>query len=400
MDTMTPRPSTMLLRARDRLVPDGLKFGWMPFFNLGYLVFLFLPLLFANDAGEGAGTMRGWYPDSSGRWLPTLVSVAVFLPVYFIGFHTRGNVRVACMLGIAALAYVLLPANPFANTYLIYAAGFAAFAGRLFWQRSAWLALILAIFLAEVLLFGYPVFVFALTAVIAIAVFFGNHFFIENTRRRAELKLSHDEVKRLAALAERERIGRDLHDLLGHTLAMVALKSELAGRLLDKDPQAARREIDDVARGARDALSQVRRAVSGIRAAGLAAELASARLLLETDGVGFRYEGADLLLTPELETVLALALREAITNIQRHARAGNTQVALSQEGGEAVLSIVDDGRGGALVPGNGLAGMRERIELLGGQLRVESGRARGTRVEVRLPLPRDATPLHANVPSR
>lgn len=399
MDTMTPRPRSALLRARDRLVPDALGFGWMPFFNLGYLVFLFLPLLFANDAGEVAETMRGWYPSYSGRWLPTLLSVAVFLPLYFTGFRTRGTVRVACMLGIAVLGYALMPANPFANTYVIYAAGFAAFAGRGFWQRSAWLALILGVFLAAVLLLRYPGFVFALTAVIAVAVFVGNHFFNENTRKRAELKLSHDEVRRLAALAERERIGRDLHDLLGHTLSLVALKSELAGKLLGQDPQAARREIDDVARVAREALSQVRRAVSGIRAAGLAAELASARLLLETDGVGFRYEGADLPLTPELETVLALALREAITNIQRHARASETQVVLRHEGGEAVLSIADDGRGGALVPGNGLSGMRERIESLGGRLRVEPGRVRGTCIEVRLPLPRDAIAVQADVAS-
>ena len=162
-------------------------------------------------------------------------------------------------------------------------------------------------------------------------MFFGNHFFIENTRKRAELKLSHDEVRRLAALAERERIGRDLHDLLGHTLSMVALKSELAGKLLDRDPLAARREIDEVGRVARDALSQVRRAVSGIRAAGLAAELASAKLLLESDGVAFRYERADVALTPELETALALTLREAVTNIQRHARAQHAQVTLEAE---------------------------------------------------------------------
>ncbi|MEE7546994.1 sensor histidine kinase, partial [Xanthomonas sp. Kuri4-1] len=76
------------------------------------------------------------------------------------------------------------------------------------------------------------------------------------------LRLSQDEVRRLAATAERERIGRDLHDLLGHTLSLVALKSDLAGRLLERDPAAARREIDEVSRVSREALAQVRRAVS------------------------------------------------------------------------------------------------------------------------------------------
>ena len=384
MTTMLRTFHTRLLRARHWLVPDELQLGWMPVFNLGYLVFLFLPLVFT---GRGGSVAEAWYPPHLGQVAPTLLSVAVFLPLYFAAYRTRGPRLVACMLGIAALGYALLPVNPFANTYLIYAAGFAAFIDRVLWQRSAWLALLLAVFLAEIGLLDYPLFVFALTLVIAIGVFVGNHFLVENTRKRAELKLSHDEVRRLAALAERERIGRDLHDLLGHTLSMVALKSELAGKLLDRDPHAARREIDEVARVARDALAQVRRAVSGIRAAGLAAELASAKLLLEYDGVAFRYQRADVPLTPELETVLALTLREAVTNIQRHARARHAEVLLERGNGEAVLRISDDGRGGALVPGNGLAGMRERIESLGGQLRIDAGAGRGTCIEARLPLP-------------
>src|SRR5690606_24618433 len=144
-----------------------------------------------------------------------------------------------------------------------------------------------------------------------------------NQERDAALRLSHDEVRRLASLAERERIGRDLHDLLGHTLSMVALKSDLAGRLLARDPAAAHREIGEVSRVAREALSQVRRAVSGIRAAGFAAELASARLLLETDGIAFDYRFDDGLgagiLPAGVESALAMTVREAATNIQRHA---------------------------------------------------------------------------------
>jgi two-component system sensor histidine kinase DesK len=212
------------------------------------------------------------------------------------------------------------------------------------------------------------------------------------TRERdAALHLSHEEVRRLAALAERERIGRDLHDLLGHTLSMVALKSDLAARLLDHDPAAARSEINQVSRVARDALSQVRRAVSGIRAAGIAAELASAKLLLETDGVTFDYRLDDgfagSALPAGVESALAMTVREAATNIQRHARAHRAEAVFAMEGGEAVLSIADDGRGGAIVPGNGLNGMRERIEGLRGRLRIEAGDGDGggTRVEVRVP---------------
>jgi two-component system sensor histidine kinase DesK len=191
----------------------------------------------------------------------------------------------------------------------------------------------------------------------------------------------------LAALAERERIGRDLHDLLGHTLSLVALKSDLAGKLMTRDPRAAKREIDDVSRVARDALSQVRRAVSGIRAAGLAAELASAKLLMESDGVAFTYRADPSPIPPELETVLALAVREAVTNIQRHARAGKAEVSVHFTSRQVILRVVDDGRGSAVVPGNGLTGMRERLETLGGGLRIDSAPNRGTTLEVQLPLP-------------
>jgi two-component system sensor histidine kinase DesK len=252
------------------------------------------------------------------------------------------------------------------------------------------LALLNALLIAYALQIGYPwqafVWMPMVTAIIGVIVAVERI----NRDRDAALKLSHEEVRRLAGLAERERIGRDLHDLLGHTLSLVALKSDLAGRLLERDPAAARREIDDVSRVSRDALAQVRRAVSGIRAAGIAAELASAKLLLETDGVAFDYRfdehfGSSAL-PPGVESALALTVREAATNIQRHARAQHAQASFGMEGGDAVLRIDDDGRGGAITPGNGLCGMRERIEGLRGSLRIDAGAGRGTRVEVRVPL--------------
>ena len=142
-------------------MPDELQLGWMPIFNLGYLVFLFLPLIFA---GRGDSVAQAWYPARTG---PAVADAAVGggVPAVVLRRATAPAAPrlIACMLGIAALGYALLPFNPFANTYLVYAAGFAAFIGRALWRRSAWLALILAVFLAEILLLRYPVFVFALT---------------------------------------------------------------------------------------------------------------------------------------------------------------------------------------------------------------------------------------------
>jgi len=379
MDLSASPALRALTRLRDRLVPEALGLGWMPILLLGYLVFLFVPMLVPSNASWGEGVR--WY-----LW-PTLASVAVFLPMYFLAYRGSAMARVLCTLGIAALGYGLMAFNAFSNTYVIYAAAFAALLPGMPWMRLGVLALLLGAYCALAAWLHFPAFVPAVTAILAVAVFTGNYFQAETVRKRAELKLSHDEVRRLAALAERERIGRDLHDLLGHTLSLVALKSDLAGRLVERDPQAARREIVDVSRVARDALAQVRRAVTGIRAAGLAAELASAKLLLESDGVTLRYEAQEAAVPPELETVLALGLREAVTNIQRHARATLAEVTLACLSGHVQLRIRDNGVGSATVPGNGLTGMRERVESCGGRLRIDSTLRQGTCVEITLPLP-------------
>lgn len=336
-------------------------------------------------------------------WLwPTLASYVVFLWLFWRANYRDRRHMLRVALGIAALAFLVTPFNPGAQGYIIYACAFIGFCPPP--RRAlAWMAAVQAAYVLLWLSLDWPLVYWVMALVIGFAVGLMNISYSRKMQADAALLLSHEEVRRLAALAERERIGRDLHDLLGHTLSLVALKSDLAGKLIARDPEAAQREIAEVSRVARDALAQVRSAVTGIRAAGMAAELASAKLLLECDGIAFRYRldrGAapgladdappDTLethgLPPQVESVLAMAVREAATNIQRHARARSAQIALAVGGGEAVLQIDDDGRGGAIVPGNGLQGMRERVEALGGRLRVDSAKGHGTRLEVRVPL--------------
>ena len=355
---------------------------WLPLLMLVWSIWIFLTPKYAGL--------------SSSTWLPpTLVAYAVFLVLYWRAyFRDRGHLY-PLALGMAGIACALTPWNPGAQGFLIYACAFLGFTlpGR---RAIATMVGLHALYAAEWLWLGIPTVYLFSSSVVGLAVGLMNLSFARRMHADAALRLSHDEVRRLAALAERERIGRDLHDLLGHTLSLVALKSELAGKLLQRGdaPQAreaARREIDEVSRVAREALAQVRAAVSGIRAAGIAAELASAKLLLESDGVAFDgHLDADCLdggaLTPAAEAPLALTLREAVTNIQRHARARSARAALAIEGDDAVLRVSDDGRGGADAPGNGLTGMRERLEALGGRLLVDSPRGGGTRIEARVPL--------------
>ncbi len=370
---LPPSAENSLSRMHDRR--SVARRGWIarafPLLMLVWSVWIFITPLYEPQ----------YFPN----WLwPTLASYAVFLALFYGAYYCDRRWLLHNALGIGALGFLLIPFNPGGQSYFIYACAFLGFCGR---PRRviAWMVLLLAGFAIEWRIFGWPVIYLVSTVMVALAVGLMNISFARKAQADAALLLSHEEVRRLAALAERERIGRDLHDLLGHTLSLVALKTDLAGKLIDRDPAAARREIDEVRTVARDALAQVRSAVTGIRAAGLAAELASARLLLESDGVAITCPHAIPALSPEQETVLAMTLREAITNLQRHAQATTARVLIEPRGAHWCLIVEDNGRGGAIVPGNGLAGMRERLHAIGGTLRIDSQIRRGTRVEAVIP---------------
>jgi two-component system sensor histidine kinase DesK len=223
------------------------------------------------------------------------------------------------------------------------------------------------------------------TAIITI----GNIHSAAKTREDIRLRLSKDEVEHVATMAERERIARDLHDLLGHTLSVIILKSELAKRVAGNDPGRASREIGEVEQIARGALAEVRQAIRGYRTRRLAEELAQARATLETAGVRAECDvigKANLVaasLSLEQETVLALALREAVTNVVRHANASVCRIRFSRSDSVFRLEVEDDGKGGVFEEGNGLQGMRERVMTLNGD--IWQNLSRGTKLTIVLP---------------
>jgi len=205
-------------------------------------------------------------------------------------------------------------------------------------------------------------------------------------QQQSQLRRSNEEILRLATLSERERIGRDLHDLLGHTLSVIALKSELARKLIDRDINAARAEIGEVERVARDALSQVRTAISGIRSTALTAEISAAAALLKAHGLNVTCESEPVKLTLARETALALSLREAATNVRRHSGARDVSICVRNEASSVVVEVADDGRGGRIVPGNGLNGMRERLDNVGGTLTLVPNKDGGTLLRATVPV--------------
>ena len=208
-----------------------------------------------------------------------------------------------------------------------------------------------------------------------------------------QLSQAREQIARLAVGEERLRFARDLHDLLGHSLSVIALKSELAGRLIKTTPGLAANEVEDIEQVARDALREVRDAVAGYRQPSLSAELAGAREALTAAGIELRAEGEHMPLPPAVEAVLAWALREGVTNVMRHSQAKRCNIRIFKKDGSAAVEVVDDGRGGTPEPGSGLHGLRERVLERGGTLTAETLPHEGFRLRVTVPLPEVAAPV-------
>jgi len=192
----------------------------------------------------------------------------------------------------------------------------------------------------------------------------------EIMRANRELHDACAELARLAVGAERERFARDLHDLLGHSLSVISLKAQLAGRRLPDDPQAAATEVADIQTVSRDALREVREAVSGYRKPVLDTELLGARTALDAAGIETTIDRPAVELPSEVEAVLAWTVREAATNVIRHSGARHSTIRLVPSLDQASVEIVDDGHGvnGAEGGGTGLTGLKERLAQAGGRL--------------------------------
>lgn len=343
--------------------------GWTPYAWLVYSIpFLVQTLEFRHDLPTFAGNMGAY---------------ALFLVLYFLGYWVAGRRLVGVICAMTLLGVITVPVNTYGSTFFIYAAAMVAFI-----EPERPRLLHLGIYVAAVSVYGLlsdqRAWFYIPATVFTLLVGGVNIHYAQVWVSNSRLRLAHGEIEHLAKVAERERIARDLHDVLGHTLSVIALKSELAGKLLERDPARAAQEIREVNDVARDALAQVRSAVTGYRSAGLSAEFAAMRKAFDTAGVALQVEADALTLPPAHENALALVVREASTNVLRHAHAKTCRVRLVHQNNVALLEILDDGLGGDAREGNGLLGMRERIAALGGSL-VRDGRS-GMRLEITLPL--------------
>jgi two-component system, NarL family, sensor histidine kinase DesK len=357
---------------RIRLLPESSPLGWTPYAWLVYLSFFLVYAVWEN-------TWREWLIDG-----PALVA---FLVLYFRGFWVGGRPLLFIIFGIVAVGIVTAPDNPGASCFFIFAAGFVGEVDRPA-IAVRWLLAIMAIVVAVTYAFSLSPAFWVPALVISLLVGGSNIHFCEMRRKDRALIKAHEAAEHLATIAERERIARDLHDLLGHTLSIIVLKSELAAKVADRDLGRAIREIRDVERISRNALAEVRQAVYGYRGERLDEELETARTALEAAGVSFDAQVPAIALDPDQERTLSLGLREAVTNVIRHARARRCRVTLVEDGRGVRLTVEDDGVGGESVEGAGLSGMRARLAEVGGTM--ERDAQHGTRLTLVVPRKPDA----------
>jgi two-component system sensor histidine kinase DesK len=352
---------------RLRLLPEDSPLGWTPYGWLVYLSFYLVWAVLANQPSD---------------WLIDVPALLLFLALYFRAFWLCGTRLLPIIGGIVAIGVVLAPRNPGASCFFIYGAAFLGDIGSPA-LAMRWLGGLVALVAVQTWFMSLPPHFWIPASVFSVIIGGSNIHFGEMRRKDRALVRAHQQAENLARVAERERIARDLHDLLGHTLSVIVLKSELAAKLADRNPARAAVEIREVEQISRNALAEVRRAIHGYRGERLTEELASSRKALESAGVAMEATMEPVVLPPDTERALALALREAATNVVRHAHATVCKVTLEQDGSVIRLTIADNGIGGAQTEGAGLSGMRDRLAEVRGT--VERDGKNGTRLTITVP---------------
>jgi two-component system sensor histidine kinase DesK len=336
------------------------------------------------------------YRHSFAVWMEFAVLYAVFLILYFLVAELTGRWQTVAFVLFFLHAFLYYSLSE--KAYGVFAYPFAMLCLFVTRLRTLFLVLIAVMVgvVAETRYLGRP-FTTADNVLFLCVIFgFSNFAFAQQTRANSLLERANSEIERLSAEAERERIARDLHDLLGHTLTVITMKLDLARRLLSHDSDRARNEIVEAEQTARSALAEVREAVSGYRAEGLDAEISRARLSLLSADVKLTTTLAPVNLSSSQVDVLCLALREAVTNIVRHAHATVCHVALLEKDRTIHFTIEDNGLGGEIREGNGLRGMRERLQSLAGAVKLTGLANGGTRLELTLPMASESSAQSAS----
>lgn len=326
-----------------------------PTLYLVYLAFLFLPWLFYAPKLADIGV--------------TLTATLIYLPLHYASFKATGARRLLLIAAIAALGVATAPFQNGHSVFHIYAAAAAGYI-RPIKISGIVLGLCIAVFVASSLFFDRYILELAVGLVISIVVWV-------STFADAEAHAGHERAERertleaqQASLVERERIARDLHDVLGHTLTLVSLKADLASRLIEVDTDRAKAEIESIRTSTREALSDIRATLSGLTATSISDELENASTAFEAAGITLKISGQMPDLPTVQDTAAGLMIREAATNIIRHSSATEVIIVFEKDAHSVGISVSDNGASEGIREGNGLSGLRKRFEALGGAFSI------------------------------
>lgn len=330
------------------------KMSWVYLINL---VFYFVPLFTVRFAV--------W------QYLSMAAALLLFLVCYFWAYRSRRRDMHWPIAGIIAVAALISPVNPGSISMFAYASFFIGFAYplRRYLLLSALLIALLVALQLTVKIHWSLFLPLGIPIVLAVGLL-GRVEQAKLMHRLAERK-SEDEIKQLATMVERERIGRDLHDILGHTLSSIILKADLAEKLLARQQaEAAKQQLTELSQIAREALSQVRQSVSGFKHQGLTAEVHKLLNRLRDAGFTAELHGELPQLDSRRETAVVLALTELVTNVMRHSNGRHCQLSVSSNDNSLSFCLTDNGQCQNIKEGNGLHGLRERLAAIGGKLTI------------------------------
>ncbi len=354
---------------------SGHRSGFPEWLYLVFLLFLFIGPLFNPDAGTA-------------DWIVAVITAIVAAGIYLIALGNRGfRTPAAALLLVVGIVSTWLGTAAMGVVPIYAAALLAGFVTRrvLVWRLGAITVLTVAAMALSPIPPPFVFLAFGPALPLIWLIGFSVEADVGLSRETTSLRAENARVRYLATVTERERIARDLHDLAGQALTAISLRSQLVQRIADSDPERAIEEAKAIETTARETLASVRETVAGWQQVVLTDELDKAATALNAARVEAIIEGdwrQDI--APSVETVLALALREAVTNVVRHAHAGSCRISLDGTPGAVSLLVSDDGRGSTGPEGSGLRGMRERVLAAGGKLELMADR--GTTLRVTIPV--------------
>ncbi|KKL01190.1 two-component sensor histidine kinase [Rheinheimera mesophila] len=328
------------------------RLSWVYLINL---VFYIAPFFYIN------------YSPLQYLWMT--VALVAFVGCYYWVYRSHSSQMFVPILLMALIASVITPLNYGSIAMFAYVSFFIGFAYN-FRQFLVGVAVLLCVLvlLDQFFVKGAPYFLLYGSALVMAIGVFG---VLDRARRNSLLKeqRSAEEIKQLATIVERERIARDLHDILGHSLSGIVLKADLADKLLQQQQfQAAHQQLQELAQIARESLSQVRQTVSGYKHKGLAGEVQALSTKLREAGFGVDVQGDIPTLSAREETAVVLILTELVTNVVKHSNGDAVQISFSENQQGHQLMVSDNGKLSGLKQGHGLTGIQERLAALNSQL--------------------------------